>query len=149
MIMDMEMLRSGARKVFRLVGRNKFVLRLYDFLAHGGRSSRTETLKDTTKALLDLEQATKCRVETIKTIIELMQAAGFTEDEVKEYLQKNDELLDVSKALETLLAYTENGSISIRTVNTTREDVSLSDISGLKNPRVIPAPDDPNPSHER
>lgn len=117
MTLDMEMLHSVAKKIFRLFGSNPFVARLYDFLAHGGRSSRSETLDKATKALLALEQARKYRLETLKSLIELMRSAGFSEDEIKKSLLDSGELLNVSDALESLLSYVESGSIAVRVVD--------------------------------
>lgn len=128
---DMEAMRLAGQKIFRLIGSNKFVVRLYDFLAHNGRSSRGETLDKTTKALLDLEQARKYRLETLKSLLELMRTSGFSEEDIKKYLLENDKLLDVSDALETLLAYVENGSIAVRIANQPSENVVMVG----KNPR--------------
>lgn len=104
-------------QIFRLVGKLKVIHRLYELLQHGQQDARGRALEqaaNTTKALHDAAQK---RVETIKSVTELMSATGFTDDEIRDYVRNNlGALSDVAEAIETLSQYIQNGTVSIKLI---------------------------------
>ena len=101
----------------RVFGNAKFIRRLHDFLLHGGRVSRAETLAHTAKVVLELEQADSQRIQNTKALAQLMRDAGFTEEQVHAKLADRHAVDRVQAALDSLSRYVEEESVSVRVVS--------------------------------
>jgi hypothetical protein len=112
-------------RLFRVFGRLTFLLRLRDFLLHGGRESRAATLSAAAKVLAEMEQVKISKVKRLEEIIAMMQAAGFTPEQIQRTVLKEDEMNKVSDALGTLLSYIESGKISVVVVEDKRPGIDL------------------------
>lgn len=123
---------SRALRLFRVFGKFEFVKRLHDFLLHEGRLSRAQTLEQTAKAVLDLEKAESLRIENSRALLELMTAAGFSEEQIRAALSNPLEMHRVSVALTTMLKYVNDGVVTISMVQAQEpQDVSAVGIRRL------------------
>jgi hypothetical protein len=104
---------SKALRLFRVFGKLEFIRRLYDFLAHGGRNSRAQTIAVTAQAIHELEKAEALRIKNSRALLDLMKAAGFSEEKIQATLSDPREMQRVSAALTTMLRYVDRGIVSI------------------------------------
>lgn len=109
-------------KLFRLIGTNKFIRRFADFLAHGGKQSRVEVLSGAAKVMRDMEEIKALRIKRMTELAKLMEAAGFPSERIQYALQRDDELSNVSHAMDTLLHYIESGKVTLKVDNLTEAD---------------------------
>lgn len=103
-------------RLFRIVGRLKFVRHLYDFLMYGGRQSRAETIASTAKVVRDLEETKLLQTKRLNELAKMMKAAGFSTEDIQKAIRNEDVLEGVSNALDSLLLYVERGQIKISMV---------------------------------
>ena len=106
----------GIVRCFKIVGQLKFVQNLHDFLLHGGRASRAETLIEVTKIVKELEEVQSVRTRRLAEIVEMMKAAGFSDEKIRNLIQAQSEIESVSGALDTILQYVEQGKIKVHIV---------------------------------
>lgn len=109
---------SRVKRLFRIFGQSEFIRRLHDFLLHEGRRSRAQTLEQTAKAVLDLEKAEALRIKNSRSLLDLMTAAGFSEEKIQATLSNPQEMQRVSIALTALLQYVDKGVITVSMVTT-------------------------------
>lgn len=107
---------SRINKIFRVIGKTTFVIRLHDFLLHEGKRTRVQVLAETAKIVLNLEEAEGKRIANSRSTLELMKAAGFPEEKIQAALASPDEMRRVNTALSTLLQYIDSGAVTIRLV---------------------------------
>ena len=106
----------AVKRVFRVIGKQKFVNQLKDFLLHGGRASRTETMREVTTIVKNLEEAQTLRTKRLAEIVEMMKAAGFSDEKIQEKIHQQSEIESVSQALDIILHYVENGDVQVKMV---------------------------------
>ena len=117
---------AGVSRLFRLVGELRIVKRLYELLQHGATDSRGMALEHAANTTNTLQGAAQKRIETVKSVAELMTATGFTDEEVRDYIRRNQDVLgDVAEAIETLSRYIQNGDVAVRLIDDKRTDVSI------------------------
>jgi hypothetical protein len=109
-------LSGRALRVFRVFGQLEFIKRLHDFLIHEGKRSRAETLEQTAKVLLILEQAESLRIKNGKAMLDLMVKAGFPEEKIQATLNNPQEMQRINVALTKLLHYVDKGVVTVKLV---------------------------------
>jgi hypothetical protein len=107
---------GGRSWIFRLFAKLPFIDRLFDFLAHEGERSRAETFYINAKAYRELAEVSKLQMDRLATLIGLMEAAGFSPPQIREAIEKNGDILIVSKALDVLKHHVQERNVNIRRV---------------------------------
>ena len=133
---------SRVSRIFRLIGQSEFIRRLHDFLIHEGRRSRVQTLEQTAKVVLDLEKAESLRIKNSRSLLELMKAAGFSDEQIQAALSNPQEVQRVSAAMTTMLQYVDKGIVTINVVQTApaREIGEMFGMKVLTDKRTISEP---------
>ena len=107
---------SSFGNLIKVTGLPKILEKLFSTLKDRGRTFRYTSLKVASETLLNVEKAKQTRIETLKSLKELMESAGFTEEKIQ---SKMEESLDLDKAaysLETISKFIESGKIETLTL---------------------------------